>query len=129
MDATVYDEASTEKADVVICDVPCSGLGVIAKKPDIKYHMSREKQLSLVALQRQILDTVCRYVKPGGTLLYSTCTICRDETQDNVTWFLQQHKDFAVEDMQQLLPKGGTRDGFFYATMKKENVCAQNQWT
>ena len=122
MDATVYDEASAEKADVVICDVPCSGLGVIAKKPDIKYHMSREKQLSLVALQRQILDTVCRYVKPGGTLLYSTCTICRDENQDNVTWFLQQHKDFAVEDMQQLLPKGGTRDGFFYAKMKKENV-------
>lgn len=122
MDATVYDDASKEKADVLICDVPCSGLGVLAKKPDIKYHMTREAQLELAKLQRQILDTVHHYVKPGGTLLYSTCTICQDENQKNVTWFLEQHKDFVLEDMKQLLPKGGTRDGFFYAKMKKETL-------
>lgn len=120
MDATVYDEASKETADVVICDVPCSGLGVMAKKPDIKYHMTREAQLELAKLQRQILDTVHNYVKPGGTLLYSTCTICQDENQENVTWFLEQHKDFVLEDMKQLLPKAGTRDGFFFAKLKKE---------
>lgn len=119
-DATVYDRASKEKADIVICDVPCSGLGVIAKKPDIKYRMTREQQLELAKLQEQILNTVCEYVKPGGTLLYSTCTICKDENQDNVNRFLQGHKEFVLEDMKQLFPRGGARDGFFYAKMKKE---------
>lgn len=120
MDATVYDEASKEKADVVICDVPCSGLGVLAKKPDIKYHMNREAQLELVKLQRQILDTVHSYVKPGGIFVYSTCTICKDENEDNVNWFLEKHKEFVLEDMNQLLPEAGTRDGFFFAKLKKE---------
>lgn len=120
MDATVYDEASAETADIVICDAPCSGLGVIAAKPDIKYRMTREKQLELVKLQRQILDTVCAYVKRGGTLLYSTCTICRDENQDNVEWFLRNHPEFVAEEIRQLLPVAGMQDGFFYARMKRK---------
>ena len=108
-----------EKADVVICDAPCSGLGVISGKPDIKYHMSREKQLELAKLQRNILSTVWRYVKPAGTLLYSTCTVCQEENQKNVEWFLKEHRSFELVEMRQLFPVGGTQDGFFYAKMKR----------
>lgn len=118
-DATVLDEASVEKADVVICDAPCSGLGVISGKPDIKYHMSREKQLELAKLQRNILSTVWRYVKPEGTLLYSTCTVCQEENQKNVEWFLKEYRSFELVEMRQLFPVGGTQDGFFYAKMKR----------
>ncbi|MCI5821997.1 MAG: 16S rRNA (cytosine(967)-C(5))-methyltransferase RsmB [Lachnospiraceae bacterium] len=118
-DATVLDEASVEKADVVICDAPCSGLGVISGKPDIKYHMSREKQLELAKLQRNILSTVWRYVKPEGTLLYSTCTVCQEENQKNVEWFLKEYRSFELVEMRQLFPVDGTQDGFFYAKMKR----------
>ena len=75
MDATRYDEASVNKADVLICDLPCSGLGVLGRKTDIRYKISPEQEKELMELQRQILDTVHQYVKPGGTLVYSTCTI------------------------------------------------------
>lgn len=121
-DASCLDEASVEKADVVICDVPCSGLGVISKKPDIKWHISRETQLELVKLQRNILSTVASYVKPGGTLLYSTCTVCAEENQENVEWFLKQQDEFTLEEMKQYLPKEKIGDGFFYARMKRQTV-------
>lgn len=120
MDATVLDPASVETADIVLCDAPCSGLGVIADKPDIKYHMTPQKQQDLVQLQRQILSVVGQYVKPGGVLLYSTCTVYRGENQDNVAWFLQEHPEFMLETSQQLLPMAGTQDGFFYARMRKK---------
>ena len=74
-DARILEEASVEQADIVIADLPCSGLGVLASKKDIRYNMTPEKQAELAALQREILSVVCRYVKPGGTLLYSTCTV------------------------------------------------------
>lgn len=119
MDARILDEASIEKADIVIADLPCSGLGVIQKKKDIKYKMTPEKQEMLVKLQREILSVVHRYVKPGGTLLYSTCTINREENEDNVAWFLKEHKEFLLESMEQILPKQGRNDGFFLAKLKK----------
>ena len=62
---------------------------------------------------------VHRYVKPGGTLLYSTCTINREENEDNVAWFLKEHKEFLLESMEQILPKQGRNDGFFLAKLKK----------
>ena len=71
MDATVLDEASIGKADVVIADLPCSGLGVMRRKTDIKYKMTLQTEQELVSLQRKMLETVCQYVKAGGTLLYS----------------------------------------------------------
>ncbi|MBQ6811614.1 MAG: 16S rRNA (cytosine(967)-C(5))-methyltransferase RsmB, partial [Agathobacter sp.] len=86
-DATVLDEASIHKADVLICDLPCSGLGVMGKKTDIRYKMTPEKQKDLVELQRSILLVVYDYVKPGGTLVYSTCTIHKQENEGNVEWF------------------------------------------
>lgn len=81
------DESLIEKADLVLADLPCSGLGIIAKKPDIKYNMRIDKQKELVEIQRQILKVVYKYVKPGGTLIYSTCTINKEENIKNIEWF------------------------------------------
>ena len=91
MDATVLDEASIGKADVVIADLPCSGLGVMRRKTDIKYKMTLQTEQELVSLQRKMLETVCQYVKAGGTLLYSTCTMDKMENEDNVTWLSLIH--------------------------------------
>jgi 16S rRNA (cytosine967-C5)-methyltransferase len=120
-DATVFDAASVEQADVLICDLPCSGLGVLGKKTDIRYKMTPETQRELAALQRRILDTVHRYVKSGGTLVYSTCTIHSGENEQNVEWFLKEHPEFALERMEQLLPGTAGQDGFFIAKLKKKN--------
>ena len=119
MDATVPDKASVEVADIVIADLPCSGLGVMRKKSDIKYKMTPEKMEALVSLQREMLHTVCTYVKAEGTLLYSTCTINRKENEENVAWFLQEHPEFSLEYMEQIFPKEEFGDGFFIAKMKK----------
>lgn len=121
MDATVYDVASKEKADVLICDLPCSGLGVMGKKTDIRYKMTAEKQKDLVKLQRQILDTVHTYVKKGGTLVYSTCTIHKEENAGNVTWFVEKYPEFEVKSCEQMFPGGEYHDGFFIAKLKRKN--------
>ena len=120
MDALVYDEASHEKADVLVCDLPCSGLGVMAKKTDIRYKMTREKAQELALLQRQILNVVHDYVKPGGTLLYSTCTIRKPENEENVEWFLSGHPEFSLEMMRQMYPGEVGNDGFFLAKLVKK---------
>lgn len=134
MDASVLDEASVGTADLVIADLPCSGLGVLGKKTDLKYRTSRESIASLVELQRKILACVQAYVRPGGVLLYSTCTIDPAENMENVHWFLEQHPDFYLDDIRprlcpelrnsvqekgciQLLPGVHKSDGFFIARM------------
>ncbi len=125
-DARVPDEALVEKADRVLCDAPCSGLGVVAKKPEIRY-----KDLSAVenlpAIQREILAGAARYVKPGGVLVYSTCTLRKAENEGVVTEFLAAHPDFALapftvgelsaEGMLTFLPHVHGTDGFFVAKM------------
>lgn len=88
-DATVTDEKCIEKADVLIMDVPCSGLGVMGKKRDIKYHVTPDSISSLNELQKSIVEHSWRYVKPGGTLIYSTCTINRAENEDMVRWIVE----------------------------------------
>lgn len=118
MDATVYDEASREKADVLVCDLPCSGLGVMGRKTDIRHKMTEEKAHELAKLQRTILDTVCAYVKPQGTLIYSTCTVRKEENEDNVAWFVEEHPEFSVVSMRQIFPENG-HDGFFVAKLAK----------
>ena len=120
MDATVYDEASKEKADILICDLPCSGLGVMGKKTDIRYKMTAEKQKDLVQLQRQILDTVQTYVKKGGTMIYSTCTIHKDENAGNVEWFVKKYPEFEVISNEQMFPGGEYHDGFFIAKLVRK---------
>lgn len=120
-DATVLDEAAIDKADVLICDLPCSGLGVMGKKTDIRYKMTPVKQQSLVALQRQILSVVHSYVKKGGTLIYSTCTIHREENEGNAEWFLQQFPQFELESQRQMLPGQTGQDGFFIAKFVRKH--------
>ena len=117
MDATVLDEASIEKADVLVCDLPCSGLGVMGRKTDIRYKMTEEKAHELAQLQQKILETVCAYVKPGGTMVYSTCTIHREENEENVETFLQKHTDFSLVSEKQMYPGEVGSDGFFLAKM------------
>ncbi|MBP3263380.1 16S rRNA (cytosine(967)-C(5))-methyltransferase RsmB [Pseudobutyrivibrio sp.] len=117
-DATVFDESSENKYDVVIADLPCSGLGIIRKKPDIKYNQTEESLAELVNLQARILENAARYVKAGGTLCYSTCTINKDENENQVENFLSSHKEFTIKNCEQLLPDKN-HDGFFICVMKK----------
>lgn len=115
MDARVCDESSIKKADLVIADLPCSGLGVLRRKPDIRYRITEEQEKSLVILQREILSVVCEYVKPGGTLMYSTCTIDKMENEENAAWFLENHPEFEQEMERQIFPDEGEGDGFYIA--------------
>ena len=103
-DALTLDKNAISKADLVLVDAPCSGLGVIGKKPDIKYNMNPKKQADLIQLQRQILEVVQQYVKPGATLIYSTCTVNKDENLSNVKWFLEKFP-FTLESLDDLLPE------------------------
>jgi len=135
-DATILDDSKVETADIVIADLPCSGLGVLGKKTDLKYKTSEEIQKSLVQLQRDILKKVQAYVKPDGTLIYSTCTIHKDENMGNVHWFLEHFPEFELvsikdrlceelkEDVMeegclQLLPGKHQSDGFFISKFRK----------
>lgn len=135
-DASQLDSDSLEKADILIADVPCSGLGVMGRKTDIKYKMNPAKIQELAGLQRQILEQASTYVKPGGTLIYSTCTITNEENLDNVKWFTE-HFPYELESLDpylckelqsettakgylQLLPGVHQCDGFFIARMKRK---------
>lgn len=117
-DATVPDDGAVETADLVIADLPCSGLGVLHGKPDIKYNMSPGQMEELAALQRQILSVVQAYVKPGGRLIYSTCTVNRAENEDNAAWFAKTHPQFEKKSEQQILPSG-KQDGFYIAVFDR----------
>lgn len=103
-DATVTDEDSISKADIVIADLPCSGLGIFSKKPDIKYHATMEGIEELSKLQREILNASESYVKPGGVLVYSTCTVTPEENMNNVEWFLQNFP-FETESIDEYIPE------------------------
>lgn len=118
-DATVFDLSLEEKADIVIADLPCSGLGVIGKKKDIKFKMTEEKETELVGIQREILDVAVRYVKAGGKLVYSTCTIHRAENEENVSWLLQGHPEMKLVSQEQIFPGEEGNDGFFIAVLHK----------
>ena len=134
-DATVYREDLAEAFDVVIADVPCSGIGVIGKKCDIKYRIDETEIKSIVELQKKIMENAWKYVKKGGTLLYSTCTISREENEDMVEWLLN-NAPLATESLDtylpkallsettkkgylQLLPGVHACDGFFIARLKR----------
>lgn len=103
-DARCFDPAYEKKADVVLLDVPCSGLGVMGKKRDIKYHVTPESMEGLCALQREIVTVCSRYVKPGGTLLYSTCTINPAENEEMVR-YLTEELGFEPVSVEEALPE------------------------
>ncbi|PKM67025.1 MAG: 16S rRNA (cytosine(967)-C(5))-methyltransferase [Firmicutes bacterium HGW-Firmicutes-2] len=134
-DARVINQDFIGVGDLVIADLPCSGLGIIRKKPDIKWHITVDRIKTLKKLQQDMLDVAKNYVKPGGVLIYSTCTVTRTENQDNIAWFLKHNRDFDLEPIQKnysdlqtgmvtMMPISNGPDGFFIAKLRKkcENV-------
>ena len=119
-DGTKHEEDLVEKCHRVLCDVPCSGLGVIARKPEIKYRKNSEEIKKLYEIQFEILRASAKYLKEEGILLYSTCTINRDENEAIVERFLKENIDFKLEKKILLLPNRDDTDGFFIAKIVKE---------
>ena len=131
-EAEVFCPGWEKKMDVVIADVPCSGYGIIRKKPDIRYKDPKEME-TLPALQSAILQNQSRYVKPGGTLLYSTCTLLPRENEEVVETFLQKNTDFYLEKLTlpEVFPENTTgmltlltgeydTDGFFISRLRRK---------
>lgn len=119
-DGTKPEADLVEKCHRVLCDVPCSGLGVIARKPEIKYRKNSEEIKKLYEIQFEILRASAKYLKEEGILLYSTCTINRDENEAIVERFLKENIDFKLEKKILLLPNRDDTDGFFIAKIVKE---------
>ena len=118
LDGIKGDKALSGKADKVLVDAPCSGLGVIRKKPEIKYKEQKDIQ-KLIKVQSDILNNASYYVKPNGVLLYSTCTINKDENDEQIEKFIKTHEDFEILYEKQFLPTDGL-DGFFICKMMKK---------
>ena len=135
-DASVFREDMEMSMDAVLLDAPCTGLGVMDKKPDIKYKVTPEQVAELSALQRQLLETCCRYVRSGGILVYSTCSLLKEENEEQIRRFLEGHPEFRIDALPasfgeallsaagpcglQILPHSdGGLDGFFIARMKR----------
>ena len=116
-DATVFVPEWEKSADLVIADLPCSGYGVIGRKPEIKYRSSEEKERELAALQRQILENAVRYLKDDGTLLYSTCTFTKTENEENAA-YAAELSGRKISEERQLLPGLDPCDGFYYAVIR-----------
>ncbi len=144
LDASIYNKEYNNAFDIVITDVPCSGLGIIRSKPDIKFNMNYSKIESLIELQQKIIQNVSTYVNSGGTLVYSTCTINKEENESQVKKFLDNNNDFELIDiskeidtyqdikypeilksfinngMLQLITDEKLTDGFFIAKLRKK---------
>jgi len=119
-DATRVESSMIEKADRVLVDAPCSGLGVVRRKPEIKYKKRTTEIDELPRKQLAILSASSKYVKPGGVLVYSTCSISHYENQKVVKDFLKKNPYFNKEEELQLLPNINNTDGFFICKMRKE---------
>lgn len=107
------------KADRVILDAPCSGIGVIHKKPDIKWTRNSEDIAELAKLQRNLLQKSKNYLKPGGIMLYSTCTVFKEENEENIKWFLSSSSDFEKVYEEQILTDEKGESGFYICKLKK----------
>ncbi len=121
-DATRVDSTMVEKADRVLVDAPCSGLGVVRRKPEIKYREKNNDIELLPKKQLAILSASSSYVKSGGTLVYSTCTINPDENEKVVAEFLKKNSSFSKTERMLLLPNVNGTDGFFICVMKKAGI-------
>ena len=134
-DAAKYREDLDTRMDAVLLDAPCSGLGVLAEKPDIRLRITEEGVEELIALQARLLDTVCRYVRPGGILVYSTCSLLKDENEHQARAFLERHPEFTAEPLPesvpekfrkhqglglQLLPHRDGVEGFYLCRMRRK---------
>ncbi len=134
-DATAPDEALSEKADFILADVPCSGLGIIRRKPDIKYKENITDFAELYEIQQKILDAAYRQLKPGGVLVYSTCTVNKGENTEQIEKFIKSHPDMSLEKITsphitgdlaenkgylEVFPHIHNSDGFFVCRIKKQ---------
>lgn len=117
-DALVFDETLKDSADLVIADLPCSGLGVMGRKVDIKYRIKREDITQLQELQRRMLDNAVRYVNKGGRLLFSTCTITVQEGTAQRD-YIREISGFTLLDERQFLQGVDECDGFYYAVFQR----------
>lgn len=133
-DATVFNEEFSEKFDYVLCDVPCSGFGVMFSKPDISLNRTEKDVFELVEIQKAIIENSAKYLKKGGILLYSTCTLLREENNDVVDWFLKSHPNFKTVKIElpfenyltennciQFVPPYDKVDGFFMAKLVRND--------
>ena len=134
-DASALKEDLVGTMDAVLLDAPCSGLGVMDNKPDIKYRATPESVKELTEIQEKLLNTCCQYVKRGGTLVYSTCSILPEENGEQIRKFLAEHPDFALAPLPdsfderfkaqytetglQLLPHRDGVEGFFIARLRR----------
>lgn len=135
-DAAVFRADKEGLMDAVLLDAPCSGLGVMMNKPDLKYRLKDENIAQLADTQKRLLDNCCRYVRPGGTLVYSTCTLLNEENRDQITAFLERHPEFELDANADWVPEklmpyfeGGMMqllahrdrgfDGFFIAKLRR----------
>lgn len=116
-DGTVFDEMLEGTADKILCDVPCSGLGIIRRKPDIKWHT--DDLSGLCEIQAKILENGGKYLKRGGEIVYSTCTIDRRENEDRISEFLQKHRNFEKLSEKTYYPHIDGTDGFYICKMRK----------
>ena len=116
-DATTFK--SSVLYDRILCDVPCSGYGVLSRKPDIKLHMVPEDMDSLIPLQYSILNNVCQYVKVGGVLVYSTCTMNKKENEKQIEKFLKTHEEFSLVDEKTIF-SDTRQDGFYMAKLVRK---------
>ena len=106
-DLSAFEDSSF---DVVLCDLPCSGLGLIGRKPDIRINMTYEKILEIKEIQRQILEEASSKVRCGGALIYCTCTLNSDENEGQMMRFLSDHDEFRAVDITPYLPGKLSKD-------------------
>ena len=123
-DASKYDEEKKEKFDKILLDVPCLGIGVIKRKPDIKWQRKQEDIEKISKIQIEILKTCSKYLKENGKIIYSTCSILKEENEKNINRFIEQNKEFEIEkiegkDFINILPNEN-QDGFFIAKLIKK---------
>lgn len=138
-DARIADESLVGQADVLLADVPCSGLGVIGRKQDIKYRVTRESMEQITALQREIVGNVVQYLKPDGVMMYSTCTMNPAENEEMTAWICETYdlemvsmaqdapeelREQAERGYIQLLPGVHSTDGFFLARLRRRQPAA-----
>ncbi|MBD5087142.1 MAG: 16S rRNA (cytosine(967)-C(5))-methyltransferase RsmB [Clostridiales bacterium] len=117
-DACEYNENFVERFDKTLCDVPCSGLGVVGKKPDIYLNTSQEKINSLADTQYKILTNASKYTKKR--IVYSTCTTLREENYNVVGKFVKENSEWQITSSNQYLPNGKGQDGFFIAVLERK---------
>lgn len=117
-DGAIYKKDYKEKFDKILCDVPCSGIGILRRKPEIRYKEFEDIE-NLIFTQKSILKNASFYLKKGGYLVYSTCTIGKEENQDIIDDFLSENPNFEMIFSKEYYPNVDNTDGFFVCKMKK----------